>query len=104
VIIQQSTTAGTAYAMLVATPGNGISFQYGYNSSAGGGTYSFPDAWVRLVRSGSTITAYTSADGSTWTQVGVATITFTDPLTAGLIVCSHSAGQLGTATFDNVSV
>jgi regulation of enolase protein 1 (concanavalin A-like superfamily) len=89
--------------MLAVTPGNGVTFQYGYNSGVSGGTYTFPNAWVRLVRSGSTVTAYSSADGSTWTQVGTATITFTDPVTAGLIVCSHSAGQLGTATFDNVS-
>jgi hypothetical protein len=59
---------------------------------------------VRLVRSGTTITAYASPDGSTWSEVGATTITFTDPVTAGLFVCSHSAGQLGTATFDNVSV
>ena len=79
VIIKQSTASGTAYAMLAVTPGNGITFQYGYNSSAGGGTYTFPDAWVRLVRSGTAVTAFTSADGSTWTEVGATTISLTGP-------------------------
>jgi regulation of enolase protein 1 (concanavalin A-like superfamily) len=104
VIIKQSTTSGTAYALLAVTPGNGVTFQYGYNTGISGGTYTFPNAWLRLTRSGSTITAYTSADGSTWTQVGSTTMTFTDPVTAGLIVCSHSPNQLNTSTFDNVSV
>ena len=104
VIIKQSTASGTAYAMVAATPGNGITFQYGYNTDISGGTYTFPNAWVRLTRSGSTITAYTSADGSAWTKIGSTTMTFTNPVTAGLIVCSHSAAQLNTSTFDNVSL
>ena len=28
----------------------------------------------------------------------------TDPVTIGLVVCSHNAGTLNTSTFDNVSV
>ena len=31
-------------------------------------------------------------------------MTFTDPVTAGLIVCSHNANQINTSTFDNVRV
>ena len=69
-----------------------------------GGSYSFPNAWLKLTRSGSTITAYSSADGSTWTQVGTTTISMTDPVTIGLFNCAHNASALNTATFDNVSV
>ena len=50
----------------------------------GGGSYTFPNAWLKLTRTGSTITAYSSADGSTWTQVGATTISLTDPVTIGL--------------------
>jgi outer membrane protein assembly factor BamB/regulation of enolase protein 1 (concanavalin A-like superfamily) len=104
VMIKQSTTAGSAYALLAVTPGNGVAFQYGYNSSVGGGSYTFPNAWLKLTRTDSVITAYTSADGITWTQVGTATLALTDPVTVGIFVCSHNAGSLNTSTFDSVSV
>jgi regulation of enolase protein 1 (concanavalin A-like superfamily) len=104
VMIKQSTTAGSNYALLGVTPGNGISFQYNFNNAVAGGSYTFPGAWVRLTRAGSTITAYTSADGSVWMQVGTATVALTDPITVGLFDTSHNAGALSTATFDNVSV
>jgi outer membrane protein assembly factor BamB/regulation of enolase protein 1 (concanavalin A-like superfamily) len=104
IMIKQSTASGSAYALLAVTPGNGVTFQYGFNTGVSGGSYTFPNAWLKLTRVGSVITAYTSADGVTWTQVGTATVSMTDPLTIGLFVCSHSAGALSTSTFDNVSV
>ncbi|MGH3217979.1 MAG: beta strand repeat-containing protein [Streptosporangiaceae bacterium] len=104
VMIKQSTTAGTAYALLAVTPGNGVTFQSNFNTSVAGGSYTFPNAWLKLTRTGGTITAYTSPDGSTWTQVGTATVSLTDPVTIGLFTCSHSADVLNTATFDNVTV
>ncbi len=103
-MIKQSTASGSAYALLAATPGNGITFQHGYNADVSGGSYTFPNAWLKLTRSGNTITAYSSPDGTTWTQVGTTTITLTDPVTIGLFVCSHNAGALNTSTFDNVNV
>ena len=93
-MIKQSTTSGSSYALLGVTPGNGIAFQYGFNASTLGGSYSFPNAWLKLTRSGSTITAFSSADGSTWTPVGAATISLTDPVTIGLFTTSHNAGAL----------
>ena len=104
IMIKQSTTAGSAYALLAVTPGNGVTFQHGYNASAGGGGYTFPNAWLKLTRAGSVITAYTAADGTTWTQVGTTTIAMTDPVTIGLFVTSHNAGSLNASTFDNVSI
>ena len=104
VMIKQSTTSGTSYALLAVTPGNGVQFEYGYNASVGGESYSFPNGWLKLTRTGSTITAFSSADGSTWAPVGATTISLTDPVTIGLFTTSHNASALGTATFDNVSV
>ena len=59
--------------------------------------------WVRLVRSGSTVTASASNDGSTWTTVGSISFASANPL-AGLVVCSHTTSTLDTATFDNVAI
>src|ERR1019366_4217617 len=85
---------GSAYALLAVTPGNGITFQYGYNTSVSGGSYTFPNLWIKLTRSGATITAYSSPDGTTWTQAGTTTIAMTDPVTVGLVVCSQPASLL----------
>jgi regulation of enolase protein 1 (concanavalin A-like superfamily) len=60
-------------------------------------------AWVRLARSGSTVTASVSSNGSNWTTIGSASFAAPNAL-AGLIVCSSSTGTLNTSTFDNVSV
>ena len=103
VMIKQSTATGTNYALLAVTPGNGIAFQSDFNTSVSGGSYTLP-VWLKLTRSGSIITAYSSADGSSWTPVGTTTVSLTDPVTIGLFNCAHNAGALNTATFDNVSV
>ena len=104
VMIKQSTATGSNYALLAVTPGNGVAFQSDFNSSTSGGSYTFPNAWLKLTRTGSSITAFSSADGTTWTQVGAATISLTDPVTIGLFNCAHNGSALNTATFDNVSV
>jgi len=84
-------------------PGGAIKVQYNFNSSVGGGTYPFPNAWMKLTRAGNTFTAYVSADGVTWTEVLSKTLAINTSATAGLLVNSHNATTLGTATFDNVS-
>ena len=64
-----------------------------------------PDNWVRLVRSGNTITGFASANGSTWTQVHAASYaSLPATLYLGLCVTSASSGALCTATFDNVQI
>jgi regulation of enolase protein 1 (concanavalin A-like superfamily) len=104
VMVKQSTTTGSNYALIGVTPGNGITFQYNFTGSVGGGNYTFPNAWVRLQRVGNTLTASASSDGAAWTQVGSTTVTLNDPVTVGLFVTSHNAGSLSAVTFDNVSV
>ena len=60
--------------------------------------------WVRLVRAGATVTGYTSPDGSTWTQRGIASVALEPVVDAGLAVASGASTLLDTATFDNVTV
>jgi len=108
VMIRESTAAGSTYVGIYITPGKGASLQYRATTNASainGPEVTGPVApyWVRLTRSGSTFTAYTSTNGTTWTSVGSETVTMATDATTGLAVCSHDNTQLSTATFDNVT-
>jgi hypothetical protein len=107
VMIRENLTAGAKHAMMVLTPGNGLAFQYrtaagGASTHVAGGTGTAP-YWVRLVRSGSTITAYKSTNGTNWTTVGSVSISMTTSVNIGLAVTSHVDATLNTSTFDNVT-
>jgi len=61
--------------------------------------------WVKIVRSGSTVSAYAAPDGVFWTQLGTSqTINMASTVYIGLGVVSGSTTTLATATFDNVSI
>ena len=102
------TKAGSSpgYVMIAATPGNGIALQWdsdgnGYLDSNinTGGTTSYP-VHLKLVRNGSAYTGYYSTDGSTWTQVGTATVpSAAATQDAGVFSTSHSYGSIGEADF-----
>ena len=102
VMIKQSTTALTNYAVMAVTTGNGLAFQYDYSGNINGQAYTLP-VWLKLTRSGSTVTGYYSEDGTNWTQYGTTTVTLTDPCTIGLFNCAHDS-YLVTTTFDSVVV
>ncbi len=104
VMIKESTTPLSKYAMFGVTPSNGYAFQYNFTSAVNGAPYTPPNAWVKLSRSGNTFTSYKSTDGVNWTIVGSADISMATDVTMGLFVTSHQGGMLGTAMFDNVSV
>ncbi len=108
IMVRQSLATTSRHAMVVVTPGQGVSFQR--RKTDGATSLSTTNAgqsapkWLRLQRSGSTFTAYRSDDGSSWTQVGSDTVTMSGSLFIGLAVTSHVAGSDCTATFDNFMV
>jgi ABC-type transport system involved in multi-copper enzyme maturation permease subunit len=72
-IIKDGTTQGSAYAAIMVTGDHGVRLQSDYTQDTPGlpGAVSAANPrWLRLTRSGDTITAYDSADGTHWTQVG----------------------------------
>jgi ABC-type transport system involved in multi-copper enzyme maturation permease subunit len=78
IIIKQSTRQGSAYAAMMVTGSNGVRMQYNYTGDIAGLPGSVSAAhprWLRLTRSGGTITGYDSADGTHWTQVGTVRLT-----------------------------
>ncbi len=75
----------------------------GYISAQG--VSASPPYWVKLVRSGSTFSAYTSFDGETWLQVGSnQTISMATNVYVGLYVSNRNTSSLATGTFDSVSI
>jgi len=103
-----SLTAGSAHVILDVEPNGNIEFMTrstngGQTSWLAGATDPAP-VWLKLVRSGSTVTGFMSADGSTWTTVGSTTISLPASASAGLVVSSHDTAQLNTSTFDQVAV
>ena len=108
VMIRDTLAANSAYAGVFITPSNGVVFQS--RATAGGTSTTAITAgpvapyWVKLARVGTTFTAYTSADGATWTALGSQTLTLGTSIYVGLAVCSHTTATLGSVTFDNVGI
>jgi regulation of enolase protein 1 (concanavalin A-like superfamily) len=66
-------------------------------------TTTTPPYWVRMERSGNTFTSYRSSNGSSWTQIGSATIAMANTTYIGLAVASGSTTASATASISNVS-
>jgi Cellulase (glycosyl hydrolase family 5) len=109
VMLRTSLEGSSPFALLALTPSNGIAFQF--RKAAGSSAQSDaprPTAngptWLRLTRAGSLITAFTSPNGSQWTQVGSTNIDLGNAMRAGLSVTAHQPDLLATSTFDNVRI
>ena len=102
IIIMENTSQGSAYAAMMVTGPHGVRMQWDYvNDTPGvaGGVSASAPLWLRLVRTGDTITGYDSADGTHWTLVGTATLPgLTSAVRAGLFAAAPSNGAATTAT------
>ncbi len=108
VMIRQAPTAGSPYAFMAVTPSKGATFQRrltdgGATAVTAGAAIAAP-YWVKLVRSGTTLTGSISADGATWATVGSVTITMGSDVLLGFAVTSHSNTKLSAAAFGSVAV
>jgi ABC-2 family transporter protein len=100
-IVKDSTRPGSPYAAIMVTGSHGVRMQHDYvNDTAGlpGPVSTASPRWLRLDRSGDTITGYNSTDGTHWTTVGTVHLdAFGATVQAGLFVASPDAVQgLGT--------
>jgi hypothetical protein len=122
IIIKASLKSGSAYAAVMASGGHGIRMQYDYTHDLAGQSglpSASAPAWLRLTRSGDTVTGYDSTDGSHWTQIGTATLPgLPATVQAGLLATSpplfvsqqafanndvEPLDSLATGTFDHVT-
>jgi regulation of enolase protein 1 (concanavalin A-like superfamily) len=108
VMIRHTLDAGAPHAFMLVSKGKGLAFQRrtvagGTSTHTSGGSGTAP-RWVRLTRTGSTITAAVSTNGTSWTTVGEDALSMSGPVYVGLAVSSHTRSALATATFDNVTI
>jgi hypothetical protein len=92
IIVKDGLRQGSQYAALMMTGSHGVRFQYDYEhdvaASAGGVSAQSP-RWLRLTRSGDTITGSESADGKQWHTVGTAKLDgLPDTVQVGLFATS----------------
>src|SRR5207244_1765054 len=96
VMIRETLTAGAMHASMVLSAGGATACQRrtstGGSSSSTAGPAATAPRWIRVTRSGSTFTGFVSSDGSSWTQVGTASISMVADVFIGLAVTSHNDG------------
>jgi hypothetical protein len=123
IIIKESTRPGSPYAAIMVTPAHGVRMQDDFTQDTAGAQGAISAAsprWLRLARTGHTLTGYESADGRHWTLVGTAGSAGLPPtVQAGLFVTSpqnyqaqqviggisqNAAATVATGRFDHLSI
>ena len=116
VMIRETLTATSKLALMDVEASSTKGIEFIWRTTTGGytGSSSYTDDiyetytapyWVRLTRTNNVFQAYLSPDGITWTELdNPLTIDMAPTVYVGLVVCSHNAGVLCTAVFDNVYV
>ncbi len=113
VMLRQDASAGSANCYMLVSAANGVSFS---RRLAAGGTsasttisgISAP-CWLRLVKSGTSVTGWYAADAAgargPWQQVGAAVSipALSGGFLAGAAATSHASGTISTSTLDNLT-
>ena len=109
VMIRETLAADSPFAMTTVTPLKGTSL---LRRLVAGGPVGEPSlylgecvpGWVKLTRTGNTLTGAISQDGVSWTNVGSDTITFGADVFVGMALSSRKDGYIATGAFDNVAL
>jgi len=107
VMIREGLAANARHFSVFVTPTSGVVGRW--RTSVGGSTTGVTGSgsapvWLKLVRAGSKLTSYKSANGSSWTTAWTTTVSMTGTIYVGLAASSHVTSKTITATFTNVSV
>ena len=108
VMIRSTLDPAAPHGLALVSLARGAAFQR--RTSHGGITTHTPAGevvaplWLRLTRSGQTVTAFTSFDGHSWVAAGSDTIALGDMALIGLAVSSHDPTIAAEAVFDHVSI
>jgi ABC-type transport system involved in multi-copper enzyme maturation permease subunit len=118
-MMRVSAQPGSSYAALMITPGHGVRLQSNFVTDLPGSMSGAPQ-WLKLTRTGDSVTGYESPDGTSWSKVGTVQLEGMGPtVETGVFVASPDAlklyrqfggedisetTNLGKASFDNVKV
>lgn len=108
VMVREDMTPGSRFAFAGVTQGGVARFQY--RSAANSATTTPYTAssvalplWVKITRVGNVFTAYRSANGTTWTNIGSQTLAMAENAYIGLALAGVSTTQRNVATADHVN-
>ena len=107
-MLRASLDPSAAHVVLDVRPDGNVEFMTRSSTGAettyvAGAVATFP-VWLRLSRSGLTVTGELSQDGTTWTTVGTTSPTVPADALIGIAVTSHVKGTNTLATFDTFRV
>jgi len=116
VMIRETLDAGSRFAAVYATPGQGVRYQARL-LNAGSATSDTSVAtdeqkaltapvWIRIERNGTTFNGYYSTDGAKWTSMSwnPQTITMIGTIYIGIVMTSHASGVGCTGQFSNITM
>jgi hypothetical protein len=109
-MLRDGDTAGSRGVFLMAGPlGSQVASllvrtQAQNSSSVSSVSLAAGPVWLRLVRFGIAVSAYTSTNGASWSLIGTASVTMNASFKAGLAVSSGAADSPAQAVFQNVLV
>ncbi len=115
VMIRETLDAGSTFAAVYSTPGNGCRYQARLTSDVAAVSDSgvatpeqialLAPHWVKIERIGNSFNGYYSTDGENWTSMSwnPQTIAMTSNVYIGLALTSHSAGVLASAEFSDIA-
>jgi hypothetical protein len=92
------------YVALFVTPDRGT-WMHSFRVEIRGSRDATTPRWLRLTRTGGSITGYESTDGRTWSEIGTIRLRgLPDRVEVGLITVGGFPGTIGAATFDDATV
>ncbi|MFL5638320.1 MAG: Ig-like domain-containing protein, partial [Gemmatimonadaceae bacterium] len=108
VMIRSSLAANASHGFALVSAARGVAYQRRPSDGAlSSNTYGPSVAapyWVRLVRVGGRLTAYSSANGTTWSSIGSTNIGLGATAYVGIATTSHNTAASTTAAVSQVSV
>lgn len=108
IMIRGALSGGAANAFMQFSSRDGLVYQA--RLQGGGATQDLSrrngamPTWLKLERRGTTITAFTSSNGTQWTSLAATGIDLPSTVYVGLAVTSHDRSTLATGIFDQVTV
>lgn len=110
VMIRESLATGAKHASTVIEYASSSGAQLVDRTATGGSTATVTQTgvaapyWVKLQRAGNAFTSSISSNGTTWTQIGTATVSMSTSAYIGLAVTAQNNAVLNTSVLDSVSI